>query len=621
MRVSNLFTVVAVALPVFVTAVAISDTTSRSLSAFGKRDTVSTTLTDIENLVTCAACEALLIVLKVLAHTGNDPFVAVITDICIALGVEDADVCTGAIGLEGPILAHDLREMVIGTRTSELFCLTIFGLCPWPAIEAYAVSMSSKPATTRPAPSGQSPLQVVHISDIHVDLSYEEGASYDCTKNICCRPYTAADAPGNNSYPAGEFGEHTCDSPVTLEESLYAAVESLVPDRSFTIFTGDVVEGAVWLVTDTEVTNDLNDAYTRMKSLGQSYAVVGNHDTSPVNSFPPAAVDTTISSQWAYDTMSTEWSSWIGATAASEADSNFGSYSVLTAEGLRMISVNTNFWYKQNFWLYEETMERDPSSQLAWLASELEAAETAGERVWLMGHMPMGSSDAFHDQSQYFDQIIQRFDATISAIFFGHTHQDEFQLSYSTPAAPSAATANMVSYIAPALTPTSGNPTFRVYSVDPVTFAILDYTVYYANLSSPTYQTSPVWEKLYSVKEAYGSLLSPPITDAAAELTPAFWHNLTVLFENDDAVYQDWYARRGRDYSNATCIGDCKTASICGLRAAQSQYNCGVVTPGVNFKRDEADVASAHSDCEGSAIGLGGRRRRGACAAACGVAG
>lgn len=31
-----------------------------------------------------------------------------------------------------------------------------------------------------------------------------------------------------------EQGEHTCDSPVTLEESLYAAIESLVPDKAFT---------------------------------------------------------------------------------------------------------------------------------------------------------------------------------------------------------------------------------------------------------------------------------------------------------------------------------------------------------------------------------------------------
>jgi len=115
------------------------------------------------------------------------------------------DLSVGAIGLEGPILAHDLRVMTVGTRTSELFCLTVFGLCQWPDVEAYAVSMTDKPDTVRPAPSGKSPLQIVHISDIHVDLSYESGANYNCTKNICCRPYTTSDEPGNTNFPAGEY--------------------------------------------------------------------------------------------------------------------------------------------------------------------------------------------------------------------------------------------------------------------------------------------------------------------------------------------------------------------------------------------------------------------------------
>lgn len=124
--------------------------------------------------------------------------------------------------------------MTIGTRTSKLFCLTVFGLCQWPSVQAYTVSVSTKPDTSRPAVSGKTPLQIVHISDIHVDLSYEEGASYNCTKNICCRPYTAADGVGVTEYPAGEYGSQFCDSPVSLEESLYTAIESLVPDRSFT---------------------------------------------------------------------------------------------------------------------------------------------------------------------------------------------------------------------------------------------------------------------------------------------------------------------------------------------------------------------------------------------------
>lgn len=600
-------------LPVLSAGLTVNDVLATSATAYAhsKRDLVDDILTEIEDLAECSACQGLLVVLQALAHLGNDAFSDTIVEICELLQVEDDDVCAGAIGLEGPILAHDLRNMDIASKTSELFCLTVFGLCQWPDVDtSYSVSMSEKPAdAARPASSGQTPLQVVHISDIHVDLNYTTGASYNCTKNICCRPYDADDAVGVTDYPAGEYGNVACDSPVTLEESLYTAIQDLVPNRTFTIFTGDVIEGDVWLSTDDEVTTNLNDAYGRMVSIGQTYAVVGNHDSCPVNSFPPAAVDTTYAAetQIFYDTLSGDLESWVGSTAAAQVSSNYGSYSVVdNTTGLRIISLNTNFWYKSNYWLYESTMESDPSSMLSWLVSELQTAETAGERVWILGHMPLGSGDAFHDQSYYFDTIVQRFSGTISAVFYGHTHKDEWELAYSNYSAPTAAGATMMSYIAPALTPTSGNPTFRVYSVDPVTFGVLDLTVYYANISSPTYQTAgPSWEKLYSVKETYGALLG--YTDAAAELTPAFWHNVTELFESDDDVFQQYIARKTRGYSNSTCTGDCKMDEICQLRAAQSQYNCVTVSPGINLrKRDgtEAEVGDVDADhtCEASTV-------------------
>ncbi|PWY91733.1 acid sphingomyelinase [Aspergillus sclerotioniger CBS 115572] len=574
-----------------------------------KRETVSEILTDIEDATTCAACEALLVVLQALAHLGNDDFVDVITEVCILAGVDDDDVCKGAIGLEGPILAHDLRNMDVPSKTAVLFCTTIFGLCNYPAVAEYSVEFpSAKPVNaSRPAPSGETPLQIVHISDIHVDLSYETGASYNCTKPICCRPYTTSDDPDVTDYPAGEYGNHNCDAPLTLEESMYAAIKELVPDSSFVIFTGDVVEGAVWLVNETEVTNDLNDAYnTRMSDyFDLVYGVTGNHDTAPVNSFPPSDIDTTISSQWAYDTLSSDWSQWIGSSAASTAD-DYGAYSVKYPGGnLRIISFNSNFYYRENFWLYEKSMQTDPNGQLAWLVSELAAAETAGERVWLMGHMPMGSGDTFHDASNYFNQIIQRYDATIAAVFYGHTHKDEFELAYSNYTDQSADTATMMSYIMPAMTPTSGNPAFRVYSVDPVTFGVLDFTEYITNMSSPTYQEKPTWEKYYSAKEAYGSLLDPPVTDSAAELTPAFWHNVTVLLENDDSVFQDYYARKRRGWDVSECTGDCKTDEICQLRAAESQYNCVEITPGINFKKRDTTTATVfkESACGESVVG------------------
>lgn len=610
-------------LPVLATTLTVSDVLSRSATAYARqqqqvqqRDLVSDILTDIEDLAECSACQALLVVLQALAHLGNDAFTDTIVEVCELLEIEDDDVCAGAIGLEGPILAHDLRNMDIPSKTSELFCLTIFGLCQWPDVDtSYSVSMSDKPANaSRPASSGQTPIQIVHISDIHVDRNYTAGTSYNCTKNVCCRAYDADDAVGVTDYPAGPYGNVECDSPVTLEESLYAAIESLVPNRTFTIFTGDVIVGDVWETTDDEVSGGMNDAYGRMEGIGQTYAVIGNHDSCPVDSFPPAAVDTTYAdeTQIFYTTLSEDIETWIGSSAAAEVASNYGSYSVVdSTTGLRLISINTNFWYKSNYWMYEQTMEYDPSGMLAWLASELETAESAGERVWLMGHMPLGSSDTFHDQSYYFDTIIQRFSGTISAVFYGHTHKDEFEIAYSDYTNPTPDTATMMSYIAPALTPTSGNPTFRVYDVDPVTFGILDMTTYYANISSPTYQSSPTWEKLYSVKETYGAALG--YTDSTAELTPGFWHNVTALFESDDTIFQEYYARKTRDYSTATCTGDCKTSEICQLRAAQAQYNCATVTPGINLRKrrqmkryieESGLVSDAHDDhaCESSAV-------------------
>jgi hypothetical protein len=77
------------------------------------------------------------------------------------------------------------------------------------------------------------------------------------------------------------------------------------------------------------------------------YGVVGNHDSCPVNAFPPPAVDTTITSQWVYNNISSDLETLIGtAAAAAEVQNNYGSYPVLDSTGVRIISVNTSFWYK-----------------------------------------------------------------------------------------------------------------------------------------------------------------------------------------------------------------------------------------------------------------------------------
>jgi sphingomyelin phosphodiesterase len=200
---------------------------------------------------------------------------------------------------------------------------------------------------------------------------------------------------------------------------MYAAIRSIAPNAALTLFTGDIVDHAVWEVNGTQNLKDINDAYSRMSGLTQVYSTIGNHEAAPVNAFPPTAVDTSMNVQWLYDALSSDLEPWIGSNASQQVQ-KYGAYSSKFPGGnLRVISINTNLYYKENFWLYEKTMETDPSGQLAWLVSELQAAEQNGERVYIIGHMAMGLGDALHDGSNYFNQIVDRYSATIAGLFFG----------------------------------------------------------------------------------------------------------------------------------------------------------------------------------------------------------
>lgn len=327
------------------------------------------------------------------------------------------------------------------------------------------------------------------------------------------------------------------------------------------------------------------------------YGTAGNHEADPANIFYPNSLSN--QTQWVYDSLTSEWSHWISSSEAQSAAS-IGAYSAKYPKGnLRILSLNTNMYYRFNFALYQKDMQRDPNNQIAWLAKELDAAEKAGENVYIIGHMPFGEADALRDQSNYLDQVVKRYSTTIRAMFFGHTHLDHFEVSYADYSKRSAANALAMSYICPSLTPTSGMPSFRVYDVDPDTFAVLDATTYYADMADSGFQTSgPVWKKYYSAKEAYGGAVSPAVTDAAAELTPAFWHNVTVAMEGNDKLFDDYMARKSRGWNvDKPCRGACRDTELCQLRAGRSQDNCHVPTPGVHFsKRDMSGGAHSHGE-------------------------
>ncbi|ORY88479.1 Metallo-dependent phosphatase-like protein [Leucosporidium creatinivorum] len=564
----------------------------------------------VEAGISCGTCIGLLLPLKALANVGDDAFVDFFVGFCTKLGIEDADVCAGAVGTQAPILAHDLRSISLASHAAKNFCSTVFGLCPLQQVIPYSVTFTdahplgveqsaTKGHKARQGDDkmerkwiskGRKPFQVVHLSDVH------PGSNTICSKVICCRDYGLGSTGPDIEKPAGRFGNKHCDAPVDLVESMLTAIEYHAPNKSFTIFTGDVVESAVWAVNEPDVADDLHLWNGEMQT--PSYPAFGNHDIAPVNAFPRASSVAATETQWVFDVAARDWEKWIGKEAARQVATNYGCYSrVHPGTGLRIISVNTNYWYKQNcgsptpLWLYDHDEPLwDPNGILTWLRNELHDTEKAGQRAWIIGHMPFGKVDAMRDQSNYANQIFDRYHNTIAAHFYGHSHVDEFEISYPDYDDRRAETAQGIAYISGALTPASGNPVFRVYDIDPDTYEVMDFIPYYTNKTEPSFDINPIWKPYYSARQSYGSYLDPPIDDLDS-LDGKFWHRVTEVFERDESVFQLFNTRLSRGGKVEDCSGHiCKNNTICMLRSMRSESNCAVIQPGLSFKDRKRDT-------------------------------
>lgn len=132
----------------------------------------------------CAGCFNLVETLKQPAKIGPAAVASIGTTLCIATGEGTALECNGLQQLEAPSVTYALLSIRNGSRSAQVFCEALLGLCPQPAILPYQVPIEKpKPAgLTRPTPSRKELIKVVHLSDLHVDSKYTVGTSY----NVSC---------------------------------------------------------------------------------------------------------------------------------------------------------------------------------------------------------------------------------------------------------------------------------------------------------------------------------------------------------------------------------------------------------------------------------------------------
>ena len=210
--------------------------------------------------------------------------------------------------------------------------------------------------------------------------------------------------------------------------------------------------------------------------------------------------------------------------------------------GLRVIALNTVLFSKNAVGNVTAAAEEE----LGWFENELATASAAGERVWILLHVPPGinihstrsrvssdghiSSASLFWEPEYQAQFLASLDAHADIIDWmlgGHTHMDEYRLPVEALD------------ITPAISPIDGNdPGFRVFSIPAGSFAPTDYAAYTYSLSL----LPASFSKYYTFSTAYA--LSGDLSALLAQLDP-----LLVSDPGRQGTYRDNYYS-GHDAAN-----------------------------------------------------------------------
>uniref|UniRef100_A0A0G4HPA3 Calcineurin-like phosphoesterase domain-containing protein n=1 Tax=Chromera velia CCMP2878 TaxID=1169474 RepID=A0A0G4HPA3_9ALVE len=151
--------------------------------------------------------------------------------------------------------------------------------------------------------------------------------------------------------------------------------------------------------------------------------------------------------------------------------------------GLRVISLNTNYWSTTAWKKKQMEPPEDPEDQFEWLEGTLRRAQEAGESVIIAGHVPPGFNAVFKigvdfevqflpKYQKRLTDILKKFKEIVVAGIFGHYHRDSLRIILETEGTPNSK-ALIPIILGGSLTPQSGNnPTWRLFSYSPsaVTF-------------------------------------------------------------------------------------------------------------------------------------------------------
>ncbi len=218
--------------------------------------------------------------------------------------------------------------------------------------------------------------------------------------------------------------------------------------------------------------------------------------------------------------------------------------------------------------------------ELQWLEEVLTEARQAGERVWLLMHIPPGlnsyttakdgSPASFWDAkaTETFSVLLASYGDLVQVAFAGHTHMDDYRLlDYGK--------GRLLTKIAPAVSPIFGNnPAYQIYHYDRSSGALSTFVTHYLDLAAPAatidtiptcyfpaaaYSSAATWRVEYDFARAY---------QASALDAPSIYALMQQMAQSDSSP-----ARLYSRYYGVSVSGISQSVSV-----AADVYRCCVLS-------------------------------------------
>jgi len=500
--------------------------------------------TNQKNSISCSICHDMFNVAQSVADNKDTWVIPIEMAIagCTAASSLGYEVCKGAVNEMAYIALDSLSDHYLDP---EYMCYTL-DMCTSPSY--YNANFTNwltkvfedKPSSTQqPVSSGETFL-FGQMTDMHIDMFYQEGSNADCGIPECCREWLGK---GN----AGYWGDYNCDIPIRTFELGVKQMSELNLD--FVMWTGDVPPHDVWNQSQAynlQYQKIASDVFKKHFPETPVYTVFGNHACYPVNVYDPD------NAGWLLDPISEMWGYWLP-ESAKETIRAMGTYSIQHKNtNLRILTINTQVCNNLNFYLFKNVT--DPNGQLEWIWNELAGAEARGEQVYILGHIPMGDSDCLNQWAERFNALVDRYSHIILAQYYGHTHKDHFFINRGVH----DNKPRSIQWVSPSVTTyTNKNPSFRVFEADTSSFVLKNIHQYRLNIPQANKQTNPKYELAYSFLEYYN----------LQDLSPETIANWVEEMKHSEEKIMKWYQnyQTGGPDTPKGCDEACRNQTTCML--------------------------------------------------------